>query len=86
MDFKKIVDQVKDKAGELKDKAEEKIQSARASMDKDGDNIPDALEGLADKAKTLAGEAQAKAKDLAERTAAAARERMGSSGKDDKKA
>ena len=55
-------------------------------MDKDHDNIPDALEGLAGKAKTLAGEAQAKAKDLAEKTAAAARERLGSSGKDDRKA
>ncbi len=110
MDFKKIVDQVKGKAGELKDKAEdlaedlkdkagEKIQAARASMDKDGDNVPDALEGLADKAKTLAGEAQVKAKDLAgkaevkleelkgkaEKTVASARERMSGSDKDVKK-
>ena len=34
-------------------------------MDKNHDNIPDALEGLVEKAKTLAGQAQEKAKEVA---------------------
>ena len=65
MDFKKIVDQVKGKAEDLQEKAEAKIKETRENLDKDHDNIPDVLEGLAEKAKTLAGEVQDKAKDLA---------------------
>ena len=34
-------------------KAEAKIKEVRDTLDKDHDNIPDALEGLIDKAKTL---------------------------------
>ena len=33
-------------------------------MDKDGDNIPDALEGLTEKAKALASQAEEKAKSF----------------------
>ena len=65
MDFKKIVDQVKDKAEDLKEKAGAKIKETRENLDKDHDNIPDALEGLTEKAKTLAGGVKDKAKDLA---------------------
>ncbi len=65
MDFKKIVDRVKDAAEDLKEKAEVKIKEARDSLDKNHDNIPDALEGLTEKAKTLAGQVQEKAKALA---------------------
>jgi hypothetical protein len=64
MDIKKIVDHVKDTAEDLKKKAEAKIQEARDTLDKDHDNIPDALEGLTEKAKTLAGQVQDKAKEL----------------------
>jgi hypothetical protein len=77
MDFKKIVDQVKDAAENLKEKAEAKIQEAREALDKDHDNIPDALEGLAEKAKTLAGQAQEKAKALAEQAEGKAKEVAG---------
>jgi ElaB/YqjD/DUF883 family membrane-anchored ribosome-binding protein len=74
MDFKKIVDQVKDVAGDLKEKAEAKIKEARDTLDKDHDNIPDALEGLTEKAKTLAAQAQEKAKVLADQAEAKAKE------------
>ena len=74
MDFKKIVDQVKDAAEDLKEKAEAKIKEARDTLDKNHDNIPDALEGLAEKAKTLAGQAQEKAKELAEQAEEKAKE------------
>jgi hypothetical protein len=66
MDFKKIVDKVKGAAEDLKEKAEVKIREARDSLDKNHDNIPDALEGLTEKAQTLAGQVQEKAKVLAE--------------------
>jgi hypothetical protein len=77
MDFKKIVDQVKDAAENLKEKAEVKIKEAREALDKNHDNIPDALEGLAEKAKTLAGQAQEKAKALAEQAEGKAKEVAG---------
>lgn len=77
MDFKKIVDQVKDAAENLKEKAEAKIQEAREALDKDHDNIPDALEGLTEKAKTLAGQAQEKAKEFAEQAEGKAKEVAG---------
>jgi len=54
-------------------------------MDKDGDNIPDALEGLAGNAKTLAGEAQAKAKDLAGKAGEKIREARAGLEKEEKK-
>ena len=65
MDFKKIVNQVKDAAEDLKEKAETKIKEVRDTLDKDHDNIPDALEGLTEKVKVLAGQAQEKAKEVA---------------------
>ncbi len=65
MDFKKMVEKVKDAAEDLKEKAEAKIKETRDSLDKNHDNIPDALEGLTEKAKTLAGQVQEKAKALA---------------------
>jgi hypothetical protein len=77
MDFKKIVDQVKDAAEDLKEKAEAKIKEAREALDKDHDNIPDALEGLTEKAKKLAGQAQEKAKALAEQAEGKAKEVAG---------
>ena len=77
MDFKKIADQVKDAAENLKEKAEVKIKEAREALDKNHDNIPDALEGLAEKAKTLAGQAQEKAKALAEQAEGKAKEVAG---------
>jgi ABC-type transporter Mla subunit MlaD len=77
MDFKKIVDKVKDAAEDLKEKAEAKIKEARDTLDKNHDNIPDALEGLAEKAKTLAGQAQEKAKELAEQAEEKAKEVAG---------
>ncbi len=77
MDFKKIVDQVKDAAENLKEKAEATIKEAREALDKDHDNIPDALEGLTEKAKTLAGQAQEKAKALAEQAEGKAKEVAG---------
>ena len=46
-------------------------------MDKNHDNIPDALEGLVEKAKTLAGQAQEKAKELAEQAEEKAKEVAG---------
>jgi ElaB/YqjD/DUF883 family membrane-anchored ribosome-binding protein len=55
MDFKKLVDQVKDAAEDLKEKAGAKIKEVRETLDKDHDNVPDALEGLTEKAKGLAG-------------------------------
>jgi ElaB/YqjD/DUF883 family membrane-anchored ribosome-binding protein len=64
MDIKKIVDQVKDSAEDLKKKAEAKIQEARDTLDKNHDNIPDALEGLTEKATKLAGQVQDKAKEM----------------------
>ncbi len=64
MNLKKIVDQVKDKAEDLKDMAGAKVKEARETLDKDHDNIPDALEGLAGKARTMASKAQEKAKKL----------------------
>ena len=77
MDFKKIADQIKDAAENLKEKAEAKIKEARDTLDKDHDNIPDALEGLAEKAKILAGQAQEKAKELAEKAEEKAKEVAG---------
>ncbi|MEQ8212518.1 MAG: hypothetical protein ABRQ35_01315 [Smithellaceae bacterium] len=93
MDFKKIIDQVKDKA-------EARIKETRDSLDKDHDGIPDAVQGLSEKAKTLAAQAEEKARELAEQAEAkldkvkadaekvvdSARERLKSAGKDDKKA
>lgn len=64
MDFKKIVDQVKDAAEDLMEKAETKMKEVRDTLDKDHDNVPDALEGLTEKAKGLAAQAQEKAKGL----------------------
>ena len=46
----------------MKERAEAKIKEVRDTLDKDQNNIPDALEGLTEKAKTLAGQAQEKAK------------------------
>ena len=77
MDFKKIVEKVKDAAEDLKEKAEVKIKEARDSLDKNHDNIPDALEGLAEKAKTFAGQVQEKAKVLAEQAEEKAKEVAG---------
>jgi ElaB/YqjD/DUF883 family membrane-anchored ribosome-binding protein len=77
MDFKKIADQVKDAAENLKEKAEAKIKEAREALDKDHDNIPDALGGLTEKAKTLLGQAQGKAKELAEQAEGKAKEVAG---------
>jgi ABC-type transporter Mla subunit MlaD len=77
MDFKKIVDKVKDAAEDLKEKAEAKITEAREALDKNHDNIPDALEGLTEKAKTLAGQVQEKAKALAEQAEEKAKEVVG---------
>jgi hypothetical protein len=73
----KIADQVKDAAENLKEKAEAKIKEAQEALDKDHDNIPDTLEGLAEKAKTLAGQAQEKAKVLAEQAEGKAKEVAG---------
>jgi len=56
MDFKKIVDEVKDAAKDLEEKAEATIKEATDTPDKDHDNIPDAREGLTEKAKMLAGQ------------------------------
>jgi hypothetical protein len=67
MDFKKIVDQVKDAVEDLEEKAEATIKEATDTPDKDHDNSPDAPKGLTEKAKTLAGQVQDKAKNLAER-------------------
>jgi peptidoglycan hydrolase CwlO-like protein len=77
MDFKKIVEKVKDAAEDLKEKAETKIKETRDSLDKNHDNIPDALEGLTEKAKTLAGQVQEKAKALAEQAEEKAKEVAG---------
>ena len=66
MAFKKtvdqVVDQVKDAAKDLEEKAEATIKEATDTPDNDHDNIPDAREGLTEKAKTLAGQVQYKAK------------------------
>ena len=70
MDFKKVVDQVKGATEDLKEKAKAKIKEARDTLDKDHDNIPDAVEGLTEKAKTVAAQAQGKAKELAEQAKA----------------
>ncbi len=43
MDFKKMVEKVKDAAEGLKEKAEAKMKEARGSLDKNQDNIPDAV-------------------------------------------
>jgi ABC-type transporter Mla subunit MlaD len=75
--LKKIFDQVKDAAEDLKEKAEAKIKEVRDTLDKDHDNIPDALEGLAEKAKTLASQAQDKAKVFAEQAEMKASELAG---------
>jgi len=75
MDFKKIIDQVKDKA-------EARIKETRESLDKDHDGIPDAVQGLSEKAKTLAGQTQEKARDLAERAEAKIKETRESLDKD----
>jgi hypothetical protein len=99
MEFKKVAGQVKDAGEDLKKKAQAKIKEAREALDKDHDHIPDALEGLGDKAKTLAAQAQGKAKDLAgkagvelgkvkvgaEKIVDSARARVGMSSKDSKK-
>ena len=77
MDLKKIVDQVKGAAEDLKEKAEAKIKETRDALDKDHDNIPDALEGLTEKAKTLAAQAEVKAKELAAQAEAKAKEVAG---------
>jgi hypothetical protein len=77
MDFKKIADQVKDAAGNLKEKAEATIKEAQEALDKDHDNIPDALKGLTEKAKTLAGQAQEKVKEFAEQAEGKAKEVAG---------
>jgi len=45
--------------------AEAKIKEARDALDKNHDNIPGALEGLTEKAKTLAGQVQEKGKEVA---------------------
>jgi hypothetical protein len=62
MDFKKIVDEVKDAAKDLEEKAEATIKEATNTPDKDHDNIPDARGGLTEKAKTLYGQMQYKTK------------------------
>jgi vacuolar-type H+-ATPase subunit H len=62
MDFKKTVDQVEEAVEDLKEKAEATIKEATNTPDKDHENIPDAREGLTEKAKTLAGQVQYKAK------------------------
>jgi ElaB/YqjD/DUF883 family membrane-anchored ribosome-binding protein len=72
-----MVDQVKDAAEDLKEKAEAKIKEAREALDKNHDNIPDALEGLTEKAKTLAGQVQELAKGLAEQAEEKAKEVAG---------
>lgn len=77
MDFKKIVDQVKGAAEDLKEKAEAKIKEARDTLDKDHDNIPDALEGLTEKAKELAAQAEVKAKEMAAQAEVKAKELAG---------
>lgn len=77
MDFKKVVDQVKDAAENLMEKAEAKIKETREVLDKDHDSIPDALEGLTEKARTLAGQAQEKVKEFAEQAEGKAREAAG---------
>ena len=64
MDFKKIVEKVTGTAEDLKEKAEVKIKETRESLDKDHDGIPDAVQGLTDKAKTLAAQALEKAKKV----------------------
>jgi vacuolar-type H+-ATPase subunit H len=53
MDFKKIVDQVEDAVKDLEEKAEATIKEATNTPDKDHEKIPDTMEGLTEKVKTL---------------------------------
>ncbi|AWR85611.1 hypothetical protein [Meiothermus taiwanensis] len=60
MDFKELVNQAREAAENALKQAEAKFNEVKASLDKDGDGVPDQLEGVMNQAKQAAEQARAR--------------------------
>lgn len=64
MDFKNLINQAKEAAEKALKEAEAKFNEVKANLDKDGDGVPDALEGVMNQAKQATEQAKAKFDEL----------------------
>ena len=64
MDFKNLLNQAKEAAEKALKEAEAKFNEVKANLDKDGDGVPDALEGVMNQAKQATEQAKAKFDEL----------------------
>ena len=64
MDFKALAAQAREAAEKALKEAEAKFNEVKAGLDKDGDGVPDALEGVMGQAKQAADQAKAKFDEL----------------------
>lgn len=64
MDFKELANKAREAAENALKQAEVKFSEIKASLDKDGDGVPDQLEGIMNQAKQAAEQAKAKFEEL----------------------
>lgn len=64
MDFKELANKAREAAENALKQAEAKFNEVKANLDKDGDGVPDQLEGVMNQAKQAAEQAKAKFEEL----------------------
>lgn len=64
MDFKELAHKAREAAENALKQAETKFNEIKASLDKDGDGVPDQLEGIMNQAKQAAEQAKGKFEEL----------------------
>ncbi len=64
MDFKELANKAREAAENALKQAEAKFNEVKASLDKDGDGVPDQLEGVMNQARQAAEQARARFDEL----------------------
>ncbi len=64
MDFKELANKAREAAENALKQAETKFNEVKASLDKDGDGVPDQLEGVMNQARQAAEQARARFDEL----------------------
>lgn len=64
MDFKELANKAREAAENALKQAETKFNEVKANLDKDGDGVPDQLEGVMNQAKQATEQAKAKFEEL----------------------
>ncbi len=64
MDFKELANKAREAAENALKQAESKFNEVKASLDKDGDGVPDQLEGVLSQARQAAEQARSKFDEL----------------------